>query len=84
MDDTLGAICDDLASRSDDFLAGIRDRAQARPRIAEELTLEYPGLDPAARAAIINGVMWILEDEDFFGIQFVGDPFSEPADAVDE
>lgn len=84
MEDTLGAISADIASRAEDFLAGIRDRAQARTGIAEELTLEYPGLDPTARAAIINGVIRVLDDADFFGIEFVGDPFSEPEDAVDE
>lgn len=84
MDEALATISEALAGRADDFLSGVGDRAGARTGIAEELTLEYPGLEPAARAAIIDRVMEILVEEDFFGIEFVGDPFSDPADMVDE
>lgn len=84
MDETLAAIGAALAARADDFLAGIRDRGLARAGIADELTMEHPGLEPAARAIVVDYVMEILADEDFFGIEFVGDPFSEPEDAVDE
>ena len=73
----LRPIIDDIANRADDFLAGARDRAQARAGIEELLTIDYPSLLPPDRATIITGVMGILEDEDFFGTEFVGDPFSE-------
>jgi hypothetical protein len=73
----LRPIIDDIASRADDFLAGARDRAQARAGIEELLTMDYPGLVPPDRALIITGVMSVLEDEDFFGTEFVGDPFSD-------
>ena len=72
----LPLIIGDLADRADDFLAAAKDRAQGRAAIEEEITLEYPGLGDNDRAAVVNGVMAILEDEDFFGIEFVGDAFA--------
>ncbi|MBI5688489.1 MAG: hypothetical protein HZC55_00220 [Verrucomicrobia bacterium] len=80
MDQALSAIIEDLAGRADDLLAEARDRAQARATLAEELTLEHGWLDAEARAEVLSEVMRILEDEDFFGIEFVGDPFSEAED----
>jgi hypothetical protein len=73
----LRAIIDDIANRADDFLAGARDRAQGKAGIAELITMDYPTLNPADREAVISGVMAILEEEDFFGTEFVGDPFSD-------
>lgn len=78
MDPELSAIAEDLARRADDFLAGVRDRPRARAAIAEELALEHGWLDPDARTAIVDGVIELLAEEDFFGIEFVGDPFDEP------
>ncbi len=79
----LPLIIGDLADRADDFLAGAKDRAQGRAAIAEEITLEYPGLADSDRAAVVNGVMAILEDEDFFGLEFVGDPFADDAESTE-
>lgn len=73
----LRPIIDDIASRADDFLAGTRDRAQARAGIEEVLTMDYPELPPPDRTIIVAGVMTVLEDEDFFGTEFVGDPFTD-------
>ena len=44
--------------------------------------MDFPQLGAADRAAVIAGVMAVLEDEDFFGTEFVGDPFAddEPGD----
>lgn len=78
----LRPVIDDIASRTDDFLGGTRDRAQARAGIEEVLTMDFPGLAPADRALVIAGVMSVLEDEDFFGAEFVGDPFAD--DETDE
>lgn len=78
----LRPIIDDIASRADDFLAGTRDRAQARAGVEELLTMDYAGLTPADRTIVITGVMSVLEDEDFFGTEFVGDPFKD--DETDE
>jgi hypothetical protein len=74
----LRPIIDEIASRADDFLAGTKDRAQSRAGIAELLTMDYSMLSPTDRTIVITGVMSILEDEDFFGTEYVGDPFSDP------
>ena len=79
----LRPIIDDIANRADDFLAGDRDRSHARAGIEEVITMDYPTLQPADRTIVVTGVMSVLEDEDFFGTEFVGDPFSEP-DESDE
>jgi hypothetical protein len=73
----LAAIIFDVASRADDFLEGATDRAQARAGIAELLNLDYPELGPDLRTEVSRGVMAILEAEEFFGIEFVGDPFAD-------
>ena len=80
----LRPIIDDIASRADDFLAEARDRAQARAGVEELITMDYPMLNPADRTVVVTGVMSVLEDEDFFGTEFVGDPFSDPEDANDD
>jgi len=68
---------DDIAHRADDFLAGARDRAQARAGIEELLTIDYAELLPPDRKTVVDGVMRVLEAEDFFGTEFVGDPFRD-------
>lgn len=80
----LRPIIDDIANRADDFLAGARDRSQARAGIEELITMDYPALVPADRAVVVTGVMSVLEDEDFFGTEFVGDPFSDPEDSDED
>ncbi len=83
MANDLRPIISEIADQADDFLAGARDRAQARAGISELITMDYPELTPPDRTAVINGVMKALEEEDFFGTEFVGDPFSDE-DADDE
>lgn len=79
----LRPIIEDIANRADDFLAGARDRAQARAGIEELITIDYGALSPGDRTIVITGVMSVLEDEDFFGTEYVGDPFNDP-DEPDE
>jgi hypothetical protein len=79
----LRPIIAEIASRADDFLAGSPDRTHARAGIEEAITIDYPTLEPADRREVVAGVMHVLEDEDFFGIEFVGDPFTE-TDEADE
>lgn len=67
----------EIADQADDFLAGAKDRAQARAGISELLTMDYLELNPTDRASVIAAVMKLLEDEDFFGPEFVGDPFAD-------
>ena len=80
----LRPIIDDIASRAEDFLAGARERTQARAGVEEVLTMDYPTLNHRDRALVTTGVMTVLEDEDFFGTEFVGDPFSERDDSDDD
>ena len=73
----LRPIIDDIANRADDFLDGSPDRAHARAGIEEIITMDYPTLNPMDRATVAANVMAILNDGDFFGIEFVGDPFAD-------
>jgi len=73
----LRPIIDEIANRADDFLAGANDRAQARAGIEEVITMDYAGLTPLDRGLVVSGVMVVLEEEDFFGTEFVGDPFRD-------
>lgn len=73
----LRPIIDDIANRADDFLAGAANRSQARAGIEEVITMDYPALVPPDRRVVVAGVMSVLEDEDFFGTEFVGDPFAD-------
>ncbi len=73
----LRPIIDEIANRADDFLAGTTDRAQARAGIEEVITMDYAGLTPLDRSLVVKGVMVVLEDGDFFGTEFAGDPFRD-------
>jgi len=73
----LAAIIAEIADQADEFLKGVTDRAQARAGIAEQINLDFFELNPADRKTVIEGVMATLEAEEFFGIEFVGDPFSD-------
>ncbi len=79
MEIDLRPIIADIASQADDFLDGVTDRAQARAGIAELITLDFVELTPGQRTNVINGVMAVLESDDFFGTEFVGDPFADEA-----
>ena len=79
----LRPIIDEIANRADEFLGHLSDRAQARAGIEEVITMDYPTLLPPDRKVVITGVMSVLEEEDFFGTEFVGDPFSD-RDEADE
>ena len=77
----LRLLIEEIASQAEEFLAGTSDRAKARAGIAELLAADYSGLDPASRKNATEGVMAILEDEDFFGVQCAGGAFDdEPED----
>ncbi len=76
----LYAIIAEIANRADDFLAGADNRAQGRAGVAELLTMDYPWLNPADRAAVTTGVMALLEAENFFGVEYVSNPFTDEDD----
>ncbi len=73
----LAAIIAEIADQADDFLAGSPDRVHARAGIAELITMDYHELGAADRVEVTQGVMAVLEAEEFFGIEFVGDVFSD-------
>ncbi|MBL9202613.1 MAG: hypothetical protein JNL39_19025 [Opitutaceae bacterium] len=73
----LDAIIAEIADQADEFLAGVTDRAQARAGIAELINMDWFTLGPVDRKVVTEGVMAALEAEEFFGIEFVGDPFAD-------
>ncbi len=73
----LRPIIEETASEADDFLAGATSREQGRAGIAEFLTVEFNFLAAVERKTVIDAVMSILEEEDFFGTEFVGNPFTD-------
>jgi len=77
-------IIDEIANQADDFLDGVTTRDQARAGIAELLNMDYPQVGPADRGKITDGVMAVLESEDFFGTEFVGNPFDDDDEAKDK
>ena len=77
-------IIDDIANHADDFLEDTRERKLARAGIEEFVTMEHLALSPADRKVVVDGVMAVLEHEDYFGTEFVGDAFSSDDDESDE
>ena len=63
----LREIIDEIASQADDYLANSPDRGEARLAVAELITTQFPDLSEKARHVALDGVMHILEEEDFFG-----------------
>jgi hypothetical protein len=84
MSPDLRPIIDDIANRAEEFLPGVHDRAQARAGVEEVVTMDYPTLPPPDRKIVVTGVMSVLEEEDYFGTEYVGDPFSDSDEAEDE
>ena len=80
----LPALIDEIANQADEFLDGVTDRKQGRAGIEEYITMEYPELNPADRKQVVDGVMAVLESEDFFGVEFVGDPFADEDKPAEE
>jgi hypothetical protein len=77
----LRPLAHDLAQRAGDLLPPLPDRPAARRGLLDELELEYPALGPAQRAQVADWTLALLEDEDFFGIEYVGDAFAGSATA---
>jgi hypothetical protein len=73
----------DLAQRAGDLLQPLPDRAGARRMLLEEIELEYPSLVPVQRAQVADWTLALLEDEDFFGTEYVGEAFAASGDADD-
>lgn len=73
----------DLAQRAGDLLHPVPDRPGARRLLLAELELEHPVLGPDERARVAALTLALLEDEDFFGVEYVGDAFAAAEDAED-
>ncbi|MSU47901.1 MAG: hypothetical protein EXS37_02225 [Opitutus sp.] len=73
----LGDLVDQVASDAGDFLQPADGRAPARAKIVELLTSDYHELSASERAGVADGVMAALEAEEFFGMEFVGNPFAD-------
>lgn len=84
MADHLSQIIAEIADQADDFLEDVRDRAQAKAGISELITMDYSNLSPTDRASVVAGVMQVLEHEDFFDTEFVGDPFADDDEAGED
>ena len=67
------SIVSDICDHADEFLAGVKKRADAKAGIEEWLTIHHLHLQPDERAAIIRHAMGVLEDEGFFAIDAGGD-----------
>ena len=80
----LQAVIAEIADQADEFLEGVTDRAQARAGIAELINMDYFTLSPADRKTVTDGVMAELEAEEYFGTEFVGDPFKEDEPETDD
>ncbi len=79
----LRPLAQDLAQRAGDLLQPAPDRHGARQLLLAEIELEYPTLGPAERAQVASWAMALLEDDDFFGVEYVGDAFAGTTDAED-
>jgi hypothetical protein len=76
----LSAIIADLVDQAETALAGTTDRTVARAGLAVLIDQDYFQLCPADRVAVTAGVMATLEHEEFFGLEFVGNPFQDEPD----
>ncbi len=84
MEFDLRPIVQEIASLADEFLDAKGDRAQARVDIFEMLTLDYSDLTTPERARVTDSVMAVLESDDYFGIEFVGDAFKDDSPPEEE
>ena len=79
---SLKPIIDDIANQADGFLDGVTTRSEARAAISEQLTIKYRTLSGIERSKVIDGVLAILDDEDFFELGAGSE--ADDADASDE
>lgn len=73
----LETVIAEIVDQADSFLAGLTDRAQARAAIAQLIDADYFTLSPAEQKIVVENVIATLEADEFFGIEFVGDSFSD-------
>jgi len=79
----LRPLAHDLARRAEDLLPADPDRTVARQMLLEEIELEYPALSPEGRTQVAAETLALLEADDFFGVEYVGDAFAGCGEAED-
>jgi len=79
----LRPLAQDLAERAEDLLQPVPDRAGARRVLLEDIEVEHPALGPMERAQVAEWTLALLEAEDFFGVEYVGDAFTGSGEADD-
>ena len=79
----LRPLAQDLAQRAGDLLHPIPDRNGAKRLLLEEIGVEHPALGPGERAQLVAWTLALLEADDFFGVEYVGDVFAGSG-AVDD
>jgi hypothetical protein len=80
----LRAIIDEIARQAEDFPVITRNREQTRADIAELIQADYSHLGPADRKTVAEGVMAVLKDDDFFGVEFASGAFDEEPEGENE
>lgn len=73
----LHALAQDLADRAGEILGPVRDRSDARRLLREDTEAEHPGLAAGDRNLLVDLALERLAADDFFGWEFVGDPFAD-------
>jgi hypothetical protein len=73
----LRPIINEISSQTEGFLADATTRELGRAGIAEFITAEYPHVSAEDRKKVIEGVMALLEYDDFFGTQYATGAFDE-------
>lgn len=79
----LRPLAQDLAQRAGDLLHPVPDRNEARRLLRDEIEVEHPGLGETARTQVVEWTLALLEGEDFFGVEYVGDAFAGSGAADD-
>ncbi|MSU70629.1 MAG: hypothetical protein EXS39_07635 [Opitutaceae bacterium] len=78
----LQPIIEEIASQADAFLAGATSRKQGRAGIAELLNADHAHLGPADRQKVTDGVMAILEHDDFSALNLPAAPSTKTPRAM--
>ncbi len=65
----LNSLVDEVANEADSFLATVEGRKETREAIADYVSDNYPELSRKEHNVVVNGVINILESDDFFGVE---------------
>ncbi|WP_221028805.1 hypothetical protein [Actomonas aquatica] len=66
----LNRLVDEVADNADSFLSDVVGRKETRDAVADHVQENYPDLSRKEQTVVINGVLEILEGEDFFGSDY--------------